>query len=228
MLIQDLHSHTYYSNCGRDDPDLVVRAAIDGGIQMLGISDHNYGIGNRKRQYFEEITALRSRFASKISILCGIEIATINNLCIKADEDISWADFCLIESIDHENSCVGPDIVSFAKRCGVKTGIAHTDLFAMLDKSGESPEKYFRHLAENGVFWEMNVNFDSIHKYREHQYVKRFMESEYQQKVVRESGIEISVGFDGHRVEDYCPDRIKAMCTWLDHAGIPQPFVVHN
>lgn len=228
MLIQDLHSHTYYSRCGRDDPELVVRTAINGGVQMLGISDHNYGIGDRKQQYFEEMTSLRDRFAEKICIKRGIEIATINNLCIAPDEDITWADFCLVEHIDQENSCVGPDIVAFAKKCGVKTGIAHTDLFAMLDKLGESPEKYFRYLAENGVFWEMNVNYDSIHKYNEHKYVKRFMESEYQQRIVRESGIEISVGFDGHRVEDYCAERVKAMCVWLDHAGIPQPFAKNH
>ena len=58
MLIQDLHSHTYYSNCGRDDPELVVRAAVNGGVKQLGICDHNYGIGERKPQYFEEMKAL--------------------------------------------------------------------------------------------------------------------------------------------------------------------------
>ena len=31
-MIQDLHSHTRYSNCGRDEPALVVEAAIQGGI----------------------------------------------------------------------------------------------------------------------------------------------------------------------------------------------------
>lgn len=224
MLIQDLHSHTYYSNCGRDEPEKVVQAAIDGGIELLGITDHNYGIGARKREYFEEMCALRDRFAPQIKILPAIEIATIGGKCIGDDEDITWAEYCLVEHIDQPESCVGPDIVSFANRCGIKTGIAHTDIFAMLEREGEDPLKYFRHLAENGVFWEMNVNYDSIHKYREHEYVKRFCEDEDQQRIIRESGIEISVGFDGHRVEDYLPERVKNMCRFLEKLKIRMPF----
>ena len=52
-MIMDIHSHTYYSNCGRDDPHLTIQAAIDGGIELFGISDHNYGIGDRKKEYFD-------------------------------------------------------------------------------------------------------------------------------------------------------------------------------
>jgi len=225
MLIQDLHSHTYYSNCGRDDPELVVRAAIDGGIQQLGICDHNYGIGERKPQYYEEMCALRDRHAGEIEIKIGIEIATINGKCLLPEEDITWADFCLIEHIDMAESCVGPHgLVGFAKRCGVKTGIAHTDMFAMLEREKLDPLAYFTTLAENGIYWEMNVNYDSIHKYREHEYVKKFIESGYQQDIIRRSGMEISVGFDGHRVEDYLPGRVISMCKKLDELGIPMPF----
>ena len=43
-MIHDLHSHTYYSFCGRDNPKDVIEAAIDGGIKMLGICDHSYGV----------------------------------------------------------------------------------------------------------------------------------------------------------------------------------------
>ena len=224
MLIQDLHSHTYYSNCGRDEPEAVVRAAIEGGIQQLGICDHNYGIGDRKGEYFAEMTALRDRFAGDIEILRGIEIATVNNKCLLPGEDITWADYCLVEHVDQAESCVGSDIVTFAKRCGVKTGIAHTDIFAMLEREGRDPLAYFTHLAENGVYWEMNVNYDSIHKYREHQYVKDFCASKYQQDIIRRSGIEIAVGFDGHRVEDYLPRRVIEMCRMLDELYIPMPF----
>lgn len=40
-MIQDLHSHTYFSACG---------------VEVLGITDHNYGIGDRKREYFDILT----------------------------------------------------------------------------------------------------------------------------------------------------------------------------
>ena len=38
-MIQDLHSHTYYSFCGKDAPETVIEAAIDGGIELFGIDD---------------------------------------------------------------------------------------------------------------------------------------------------------------------------------------------
>lgn len=223
-MIQDLHSHTYYSNCGRDNPEEVVLAAINGGIQQLGICDHNYGIGARKAEYFAEMTALRDRFAGDIEILRGIEIATIDGKCLLPEEDITWADYCLVEHIDMAESCVGSDIVTFAKRCATKTGIAHTDIFAMLEKMDADPFEYFSHLADNGVYWEMNVNYDSIHKYREHEYVKTFCTDKRQQDIIRRAGIEIAVGFDGHRVEDYLPSRVIDMCKLLDEMKIPMPF----
>ena len=47
-MIQDLHSHTYYSFCGIDSPEFLIETAIKGGIEVLGISDHNYGIARER------------------------------------------------------------------------------------------------------------------------------------------------------------------------------------
>ena len=52
-MIQDLHSHTYYSFCGSDTPEAVVETAIAGGIELLGITDHNYGIGNARPDVYQ-------------------------------------------------------------------------------------------------------------------------------------------------------------------------------
>ena len=46
VMLQDLHSHTYYSFCGADKPETIVEAAIAGGLELFGITDHSYGIGN--------------------------------------------------------------------------------------------------------------------------------------------------------------------------------------
>ena len=75
-------------------------------------------------------------------------------------------------------------------------------------------------LAEAGIFWELNVNCDSIHGYSEHEYVKRFMASEREQVLVRAAGLEISVGFDGHRVYDYLPARVADYCHRVTEMGI--------
>ncbi len=45
MKIMDIHSHTYFSACGADKHEDTINAAINGGIQLFGISDHCYGIG---------------------------------------------------------------------------------------------------------------------------------------------------------------------------------------
>jgi len=53
-MIQDLHSHTYYSFCGIDKPEAIVEAAIAGGIELFGITDHVYGVGHGRGDVFDE------------------------------------------------------------------------------------------------------------------------------------------------------------------------------
>jgi len=221
-MIMDIHSHTFYSNCGRDDPHLTIQAAIDGGIELFGITDHNYGIGDRKKEYFDLLTALQSEYAGKIRIVRGIELATVSNLWLRDEEDISYFDYCLVEHLDSPESSVGMNIFDYAKRldCG-RVGIAHTDLISFARRRGEDPVDFLAEFAKNGIFWEMNVNYDSIHRYREHPYVLRLYESEEEQEIVRRSGIELAVGFDGHRVEDYCPERVQRMCRFLEEKQLP-------
>jgi len=221
-MIQDIHAHTYFSNCGRDEPEVVLQAAYEGGIQEFGFCDHNYGIGDRIVSYEKMMKDLAQKWSDRLILRCGIEIATVPGLFLADGYDISGFDFCLIEHIDHPESTLGMGSLDFPAKYGCKTGIAHTDLFGWCEKRGQKPEEFFRQLAEAGIFWEMNVSYDSIHNYREHAYVKNFMESEYQQTVVREAGAAISVGFDGHRVEDYRPDRVKAMGDFLDARQIPR------
>lgn len=247
-MIQDLHSHTYYSFCGRDKPETVVEAAIAGGIELFGICDHNYGIGHGRRdvykntetgmaesygqnleKYFDHMNLIREKYADKIRILRGIEIATSREFparVLPSGVDVSFFDYCLVENLSEpEGSVTEGDIFTFAERCGTPAvGIAHTDLFAHIAALGEEPYRYFRRMAEQGIFWEMNVSYDSIHKYREHPYMLRFFEDTEQQAIVRESGVRLSVGFDGHRVEDYLPHRVADYCRRLQEMGIRLAF----
>lgn len=221
-MFQDLHSHTYFSACGADEPELLIEKAIESGIDVLGVTDHNYGIGDRKRPYFDLLTTLQAAYRGRIRLCRGIEIATVQNLCLRPEEEISYFDYCLVEHLDRSDSCVGGDrIVPFARRCGCPTGIAHTDLFSYLERTEMDPLQYLTALAENGVFWEMNVNYDSIHGFREHAYVRDFMEKKDQQEIVKKSGIRLSVGFDSHRCGEYRADRVKNMCNFIENLGIP-------
>ena len=247
-MIQDLHSHTYYSFCGKDSPEAIVEAAIAGGIELFGISDHAHGVGFGRydafraptdavshtfnavaiRRYYDHINLIKEKYADRIRILCGIEITAHLNLAkvaLTAETDVSFFDYCLIENPDIENSIIKRDLFSFAERCNCPhVGVAHTDMFSFIESLGEDPYLYFKRMAEQNIFWEMNVTYDSTHKYREHEYMLEFFRNEEQQAIVRESGVRLSVGFDGHKVKDYLPGRVADYCRRITELGIKLEF----
>ena len=217
----DLHSHTHYSFCGRDLPQDLVDTMVQNGVRLLGITDHNYGIGKRKAQYLREMRQLAADNAERLRILCGIEIATIPvNFDIADPAEIAEYDYCLLEHIDHPDSLTRDDLFGFIEKLGIRCGIAHTDLFAYCDSRGYDRREFFGKLAERGIFWEMNVSYDSIHRYREHPYVADFVNDPEKQAVVREAGLYVSVGFDGHRREDYDGHKVAEMVEFLKNTGI--------
>lgn len=243
-MIQDLHAHTYYSFCSKDRPEKVIETAINNGIDMLGICDHNYGIGcsttevcwsdfnvksygNNLVKYYDHISALKEKFKNKIKILCGIEVRTASkekNYFLPENTDISFFDFCLVENFDENTSSLKGDIVGFAKKSNTTVGIAHTDLFKYVSKIGENPYRFFSTLAKNGIFWELNVNMDSLHNFKTHDYVTEFFKNKEQQKIVKESGIRLSVGFDSHIISEYKAQKIINACNLIKSMGIPLVF----
>lgn len=129
-------------------------------------------------------------------------------------------DFCLIESPAAPSSIAYGKLFKFADTIPIVKGIAHTDLFAYCDALGYDPETFFKRMGEKNIFWEMNINYDSIHGYREHAYVKRFFEDETWQDIIRRNHVPIAIGFDGHRVEDYLPERVKEYNEKLKKFGV--------
>ncbi len=246
-MIQDIHSHTYYSFCGKDKPETLIEAAIAGGIEVLGICDHNYGIGFGRKEfykseseisnedyertlvrYFDHISLLKEKYADRIKILRGIEIATTltrDRVLLPEKTPVFFFDYALVEHIlPIKDSAIAGDLLGFAKRVGCPLGIAHTDLFAFIDELGEDPKDYLARMAKAGIFWELNVSFDSIHHYHEHEYVAAFFESREQQELVRASGLKMSVGFDSHKADEYRADRVREACERLSELGIAQAF----
>ncbi len=245
-MIQDLHAHTYYSFCSQDKPEKVIEAAINGGVQQLGICDHNYGVGcartdfcynkgaNRNAdygktlvRYFDHIDALKKLYRNKITILRGIEVCTLltgDSYALPEKADVSFFDYCLVENLDTPNSFLKGDLFPFAQNTGCPTGIAHTDMFAFIKSIGEDPYRYFRKMAERGIFWEMNVNLDSLHAFKTHDYVTEFLKNKEQQEIVKRAGVRLSVGFDGHIVKEYKPERVKTTCKRIQDMGIHLVF----
>jgi len=159
--------------------------------------------------------------------LCGIEICTLkakDSYALPHGADVSFFDFALIENLDHPNSITNGDLFGFAKRCGCPTGIAHTDMFAFIRSIGEEPNRYFRKMAEQGIFWEINVNYDSLHSFKTHDYVTEFFKNKEQQEIVKRSGVKLSVSFDGHIASEYKAQKVKTANTLIKAMGIPLVF----
>lgn len=227
MLVHDIHSHTYYSACGKDRPELTIREAIEGGLSVFGYSDHNYGIGfDRMEQYRAEMRAVGERHKDEIGTLVGVEIATVFDSCLQMPEYTEGFDFCLIEHIDRGDSFVGRDIFKYREKLKTRAGIAHTDLVSLAPRWGMTPKELLTEFAKNDIFWEMNVSYDRIHGFRRHGYVMDLLRDRRIQEAVAESGIRVSVGFDGHRFEDYKPYLVRDMCAFLQSLDIPAPDFV--
>lgn len=241
-MLQDLHSHTYYSYCGKDSPEHLIKTAIKNGIECLGITDHYYGIvmnkkffeyeseevkiamhSNALRRYYDHIKSLSHIYKDYINIKCGVEISAVDwgAMLLPDGVDISYFDYCLVEYLNAEKSVVS-DLFEFKKRLGNKyVGIAHLNLPEYIRKKGLDIETYFKKMAEENIFWELNVNCDSVHNYREHAYVKEFFESPDIIDYVKRTGIMLSVGFDSHIVEEYDISKIEYACSDLEKLKIP-------
>ncbi len=218
----DLHTHTLYSACGIDRPEKVISTAIENGIKLLGITDHSYGIGDRKAGYIKKIRELSPKYIDRIRVLCGIEIPTTPNLFdIQNPDEIADCDYALIEHVSNKESLSYDDPIGFCKKLKIRCGIAHTDLFAYAAERGLDPLGFFKQLAEAGIFWEMNLSYDSVHKFRKHAYVDDFLNDEKKQKIVLESGLYIGIGSDCHRKDEYPAARLYEMYDFLVQKGFP-------
>lgn len=82
MQKKDLHIHTVFSD-GVDTPEECIIAAIEKGLQTVGISDHSYIDDmtyepywlkkDAEEEYKRTVTALKEKYKDKIEVLLGIE-----------------------------------------------------------------------------------------------------------------------------------------------------------
>lgn len=219
-MITDLHAHTNFSKDAADDPEELIKKMISAGIEVFGITDHNHWIRGGEKEQAAYIRALADKYKDKIKIYCGIELSTRPGWELTDFSVTGLYDYALIENLDEPESVMHGDLFSYVDRVGIPCGIAHTDLFAFAEKIGVPAKDYLKKLADRGIFWEINVNYDSVHGYREHEYVKRFFDSPEQQNAVKETGLYLSVGFDGHRMVDYDAERVKSACKKIEEAGL--------
>lgn len=75
----DLHNHTVWSD-GKNTAEEMIRAAIDAGFTVIGISDHSYvafdepcSMPKNPAAYKAVLALLKRKYAEQIEVLCGIE-----------------------------------------------------------------------------------------------------------------------------------------------------------
>lgn len=220
----DLHNHTHYSFCGWGEVEELIKVGIKNGIKMLGVSDHNYGIGKRKREYHDEIRALGEKYKDKINVLCGIEIDLYNDNFDFPGFDysvISDFDYCIIEGNDCIHKVIkDEELLDLCSSIGIPCGIAHYDLFEWANSHSIPPREFFAEMAKRNIFWEMNVRYDSVHEFEELDYVKEFMENSEVWGLIKELGVYVSIGSDTHRANEYPGKKVHEMYDFLKKNGI--------
>ena len=66
----------------------------------------------------------------------------------------------------------------------------------------------------------MNISYDSTHKYREHDYVREFLENPSRVALVKRAGTHISIGFDSHQHAEYDGERVYRANALLKRLGL--------
>ncbi len=200
-MIQDLHNHTYHSYDGVETPDALVNNAFLSGIDVIGITDHQFTNGFDFHKYISEMREVAERFKGKCTVKVGLEIGTRpkpENFLAKSASNL--LDFCLFESLDSERGMDLYEFLEWRRLFSCPVGLAHTDIFALGERYGVDMLKV---MDENELFWEINTSGN-------YNYYYDFISNSDKRKRVSESGITLSIGSDTHQLYNYNRKRIAS------------------
>lgn len=199
MKTVDLHNHTSYSYDGSNTPREIICNAMANGIDVVGITDHQFSVREKLFDYIEEINALKAEFSDRIQVLCGLEIGT------RPMPDDFFAgysgklDYCLFECLDNPKAMDFYEFMQWRNLFSCPVGFAHTDIFDLSERYGMDILSYMR---DADIFWEINTSGNYIYYYD-------FITNKKKQQVVADSGVKISVGSDTHNIVGYDASKIK-------------------
>ena len=193
MPVTDLHNHTIFSYDGSNTPEEIIENAIAHGVDVIGISDHQFSIESRLGEYFEYLCYCRRRYEGKIKLLFGLEIGTRpkpNDFLASASE---YFDYVLFESLDSPTAMDFYEFMEWQRLFKCRRGLAHTDVFRLSERYGID---VLGEMCRNDIFWELNVSGN-------YPYYYDFLTNPNKREIIRRSGISVSIGSDTHSVEEY-------------------------
>lgn len=213
MYIVDLHNHTKFSYDGSNTPEEIIENAILCGIDIIGITDHQFTIGDKLPIYYEYIQHCKIKYADKITVLCGLEIGTRPAPPESLPRATRQFDYVLFESLDDPRAMDFYAFLEWRRQFSCKVGLAHTDIFALSERYGlDIPEV----MRDNEIFWELNTSGN-------YSYYYDFLTNPKKQRIIKESGVAVSVGSDTHYLAEYRKKQIRRANELLQELNIPFP-----
>lgn len=213
MYTVDLHNHTIFSYDGSNTPEEIIENAINCGVDVIGITDHQFTIGENLPMYYRHIRHCQLKYADKIRVLCGLEIGTRPAPPESLPRATELFDYVLFESLDDERAMDFYEFLEWRRLFKCKVGLAHTDIFKLGERYGMDIIKIMR---DNDIFWELNTSGNYIYYYD-------FLTNEKKQQLIKESGIPVSIGSDTHAVVEYRKKQVRRANELLQKLGIPLP-----
>ncbi len=164
MTTKDLHTHSTYCD-GKNTPEEMVRAAVDKGLDTIGVCAHSYSYYDTSYcikkeaipRFLAEMRYLRAAYADRIHVLCGVEQDYYS--------DELTDDFDYVIGSVHYLRC-GGDYVPVDETPGILSKAADKyfggDIYALC-------EKYFSTVADvvNKTGCDIIGHFDLISKFTE-------------------------------------------------------------
>lgn len=213
-MLMDLHNHTLFSYDSTDKVEDVIENAIRHGVDVIGITDHQFTIQSDITKYFTYIQHCKIKYQDQIKVLCGLEIGTRpkpSDLLAPATQNF---DYVLFESLDSPKGAMDfYEFLEWRKLFKCKVGLAHTDIFKLSQKYGLD---ILSEMKKANIFWEINTSGN-------YNYYYDLLTNKEKQKIVAQSKIEISVGSDTHWIGEYRFNQLKRANELLKEMKNPTP-----
>lgn len=211
----DLHNHTTFSYDGSDTPETVIENAICHGIEVIGITDHQFSIGPSLAEYIAKLRECKKKYSGSIKVLAGLEIGTRPRPSDLFISELEGLDYVLFECLDDSRATDFWEFIAWRHRFNCPVGLAHCDIFAMSERYGINMLEV---MQTEKLFWEINTSGN-------YNYYYDFLTNAGKREAVKRAGIGVSVGSDTHAVYEYRESQLKSANKLVSEMGLPLPFV---
>ena len=209
MYTVDLHNHTKFSYDGSNTPEEIIENAIGHGVDVIGITDHQFSIGENLPIYYEYIQHCKQEICRSnkkfFAVLKSVHVRHRRNRFRVQRKFLIMYFECLDDK--------GNRFYEFwnGESCLNAKQVLHIPIFFKLG------ERYgldiIKILRDNDIF--LGTRYFEITYYD-------FLTNEKKQQIIKESGIPVSVGSDTRTLRNIVK-QIRRANKLLQKLNIPLP-----